>query len=141
MNAAQKALRASRILHLCFLIAAVVYMLVPFLIVSNASVDAPIVVAACLGLVAMSTIGIGLFFRGRNLNPAAERLRTNPDDTTAAGQWRGGVVLSLACAESVVLFGLALRMLGGAWSVAGGFYVVGILLLLAWTPKLELLPQ
>jgi hypothetical protein len=51
------------------------------------------------------------------------------------------VILSLVFCESVILFGLALRVLGAGWNVAGVFYAVGIVLMLLWTPKLDLPPQ
>jgi hypothetical protein len=68
---------------------------------------------------------------------SAAKLSTNSEDTASLKRWRSGVLLSYTCAESVVLYGFALKLLGARWNVAGLFLVVGILLLVAWTPKLE----
>jgi len=40
--------------------------------------------------------------------------------------------------ESVALFGFVLRMLGGTLLISAPFYVVAILLMLLWTPRLEI---
>ncbi len=40
--------------------------------------------------------------------------------------------------NAVPLFGLLLKFLGASWNVAGPFFAVGILLMLVWTPRLEL---
>lgn len=50
------------------------------------------------------------------------------------------MILSFVFSETIILFGLALRILGVPWKLAGLFYAVGTLLLLACTPKLDLLP-
>ena len=97
----------------------------------------PVVLA--FGLVALTSLGISLFFRRRIVQPAAERLSNNPEDSLAARRWRSGVLVSLVFCESVVLFGLALRFTGAGWNVCGVFYAVGIFFLLLWTPKLGLL--
>jgi hypothetical protein len=68
--------------------------------------------------------------------PAA-RLGVDPQDATSLKQWRSGQIVSFAFAESVVLYGFLLKFLGAGWNIAGMFFVVGILVLLAWTPKLE----
>jgi hypothetical protein len=91
--------------------------------------------------ISAGSIGAAFFIRMRLIQPAVVRLRENPEDGPAAGRWRAGVLFSLVLCETVVLFGLALRMMGVEWNVCGVFYAVGIFFLLAWTPKLGLLPQ
>lgn len=83
---------------------------------------------------------MGIFFRSKKVTPAAEALAQNPEDAVMAKEWNSGVILSLVFSETIVLFGLALRIMGISWNISGLFYVVGILLMLAWTPKLDLLP-
>jgi hypothetical protein len=141
MNAAQKALKAMRMIHAAFLLASILYILVAAAYAHTAEQSMPGIFPIAAGLVAMSSVGIAFFFRMRDVQPSGAKLRDNPDDATAAAKWRGGVLLSLVFCESIVLFGLALRFLGFSWDVAGIFYAVGTLLMLAWTPKLDLPPQ
>jgi F0F1-type ATP synthase membrane subunit c/vacuolar-type H+-ATPase subunit K len=140
MSAARVALRGAKLLHGVFLLSAILYVWVPTMIRHDASREVPRAVAFTLGLAALSNIGVAIFFRRRMVQPAAERLKRNSEDGGAAKLWRGGVIVSLVFCESIILFGLALRFLGANWSVCGIFYAVGIFLMLAWTPRLELLP-
>jgi hypothetical protein len=137
MTKARKALQSARVIHIAFLIAAILYVWVPQL-VSVSQKEVPLTMVACLAVVAFSTMGIALFLRTRTVQPAAERLEENPDDGDAAKRWLQGSLFALASCETVILFGLALRMLGAGWSICGVFYAVGFLVLLALTPKLDL---
>jgi len=138
MTIAQKQLQSARLIHIAFVIAAVIYAGIPFLInPANPRPVAPVIVFA-FGLVALSTWAAGFFIRSRMVMPAAEALRNHPEDASAAARWRSGVVLSLTLCESVLLFGFALKMIGASWNVCVIFYVVGFFFLLAWTPRLEL---
>ena len=83
----------------------------------------------------LMVIGVAVFFRLKTLQPAAETLQTIPDDRTAASRWRFGNILSFALAESLLLFGFALRFLGGTTWQSVPFYVVGIALMLVWRPR------
>jgi hypothetical protein len=74
----------------------------------------------------------------RLVQPASEALQNNPEDATAAAQARKGTILSLVCCESVVLFGLVLKILGVPWNICGIFFAVGVFFMLAWRPRLEL---
>jgi hypothetical protein len=44
-------------------------------------------------------------------------------------------ITSFAQAETVALFGVALKFLGVSWAMAGGFFVVGLALMMLWTPR------
>jgi hypothetical protein len=141
MNNAQKNLRIARIAHIAFCFSAILYILVPLLVIRVPQGPAPREIVFALGVVAFASLGAALFFRARLVQPSSEKLVVSPDDAGAAKQWRAGVILSLVFCESVILFGLALRVLGAGWNVAGVFYAVGIVLMLLWTPKLDLPPQ
>jgi hypothetical protein len=55
----------------------------------------------------------------------------------AIKQWEGGHIVGMACAESIVLWGLVVRMaLGGALWQASLFYLAALFLLLLWTPRM-----
>jgi hypothetical protein len=93
--------------------------------------------AVWLGLLVngLMVVGVALLFRIKMLEPAAETLQANPDDPIALGRWRTGNLLSFLLAESIVLFGMALRFLGGTTMQSLPFYVVGIAMMLVWWPR------
>lgn len=144
MNIAQTTLRRMRIIHGVFLLAAILYIWVPFVAVHNngRTVTREFVAtfSLALGVMVLCIIGLAAYFRSRYVHPSSEKLRDNPDDAEAAGNWRKGIVLSLVFCESIVLYGLVMRILGVGWNISGIFYAVGILLMLVWTPRLELPP-
>lgn len=138
MSTAQKRLKGFRIIHAVFLLAAICYLILPLKLISVQSQAPPRVLAVAIGITAAATLGAAAFLRMRLMQPASEALRTNPEDTVALLKWVRGTMISFVCCESVVLFGLVLRITGVAWNICGVFYAVGILFLLAWAPKLEL---
>jgi hypothetical protein len=129
-------LRSLRILHLAFLAATGLYLAVLFQIRPQEKPLDPVFVSA-LGAASFSVIGVGFFLRARMVTESASRLSANAQDTVSLNRWRVGMLISFTCAESVVLFGFVLKILGAAWNVAGIFFVVGILLLIAWAPRLD----
>ncbi|HUI51426.1 MAG TPA: hypothetical protein VLX60_06565 [Terriglobales bacterium] len=141
MTLAQRNLQSTRLIHLSFLFAAVAYTAIPFLIALPKAAPPSAVIIGAFAVISISTLAAGFFIRARLVQPASELLRANPEDGAAGGRWRIGVMLALVFAESVLLFGFALRILGASWAVCGGFYGVGIFFLVAWTPKLELAPR
>jgi len=140
LNIAQKTLRIMRVLHAALLLATVAYVFLSVFFADGSSAEHDRVLTISLGVVAMASLAIAAFYRARLVQPASEKLRATPDDASAAGRWRQGVLLSLVFSETVVLFGMALRFVGGAWQVCAVFFAAGIFFLLAWTPKLELPP-
>jgi uncharacterized membrane protein YfcA len=82
-------------------------------------------------------VGIAMFFRLRMVRPAAEALRLRPEDAQMLARWRTGSLISLVLCEAVGLYGFALRVLGGEFSLSAPFYAVAILLMLAWRPRLD----
>ena len=141
MSMAQKTLRSVRVIHAALLLAALLYVWLPTMIVHTSGKEVPIAMVLAVSIVALSSLGIAVFFRRRMVQPAADRLSKNPEDAQAAGRWRSSVVVSLAFCESVVLFGLILWFIGAGWNVYGVFYAIGIFFLLAWYPRMDLLPQ
>ena len=141
MAAAQNALKAGRVLHLIFLMAAFLYIWVPLSEVQAESREVPLPIVLAIACVALSNVGLAVFFRSRHIRPSAEKLLINPDDASAARQWRRGVILTLVFCLTIVLLGLTLRIVGLTWKIASLFYAVGILLMLAWSPRLDLPAQ
>jgi hypothetical protein len=93
--------------------------------------------AVWLGLLVngLMVVGVAQLFRIKMLEPAAETLQANPDDPIALGRWRTGNLLSFLLAESIVLFGMALRFIGGTTMQSLPFCVVGIAMMLVWWPR------
>jgi hypothetical protein len=138
MNAAEKALRNVRMLHAGFFLACIAYILVPLVMIKTPTKEVNPIIAGMIFFFAVSDLGIATFFRARLVSPVAKTLAQNPEDTKAAAKWSRGVSLSLVFCMATVLFGVALQILGATWNVYGLFFVTGILLLLAWRPKLDL---
>jgi F0F1-type ATP synthase membrane subunit c/vacuolar-type H+-ATPase subunit K len=96
----------------------------------------PIMVYAIL-FVCLNDIGVAAFLRRRMIKSSEESLRSNANDESALKKWRTGVIVSLVMASTIVLFGVVLKFMGATWNVASWFFIVGIVLLLAWTPRLD----
>jgi len=65
-----------------------------------------------LGLLALSDLGLALFFRARKVDASVEALRMHPDDPSALNQWRLGMILSFCLAEAIACSDLCCRHLG-----------------------------
>ena len=138
MTTAEKTLRAMRLVHFALLFAAAAYLVLPLVMSRPMMTRPPLVVILGMGVVAFSGLAGAALLRARLVEPSAEALSQNPEDLPAVRRWRAGVIVSLVLSETTVLFGLALRFSGAPWSVCAVFYAGGIFLLLAWTPRLDL---
>jgi hypothetical protein len=138
MNAAEIALRKARLLHAGFFLASILYVLIPLVAIKTETKEVNPLVVGAFFLIAISDLGIATFLRGKMVKSAAETLAQNSEDAGAAAKWSRGVLLSLVFCMSTILLGLVLRILGASWNVCGVFFIAGILLLLAWMPKLDL---
>jgi len=130
-----------RLVHIGLVFAAAAYLAVPSFLGKPLVTKTPMAMILALGAVAFASLAGAGLLRARLVPAAAEALRSNADDAGAIRRWRAVVILSLALAETAVLFGLALRLAGAPWKVCAIFYAAGIFLLLAWTPRLELPPS
>jgi hypothetical protein len=86
-------------------------------------------------VVGLVIIGIAVFFRVKWLRPAGETLQTKSDDQAALARWRSGNILTFVLMDSVLLYGVAVRFMGGTFTQSLPFYAVGIALMLAWWPR------
>lgn len=137
MSPAQSAVRFARIIQIGFLATTALYVVVLLEVPPAPKSTSPVLVPVFV-FVAVSTVGAGVFLRSILVSPSAEKLSADSQDAAALTRWRTGIIASFSCAESVALMGLVLKFLGASWSVAAFFLVATILLLLAWTPRLEL---
>jgi F0F1-type ATP synthase membrane subunit c/vacuolar-type H+-ATPase subunit K len=138
VSLAEKTLKNAQIIHKFFLFASVAYLLLPLYLVHGAKADPQPQLVVGIAVASAGVVVVAAFYRSKIVKPGADALRNNVDDSSAAAKWRSGTLISLAMAESVILFGLSLRFIHISWRICGIFYVLGFLLLLAWTPKLDL---
>jgi len=138
MSLAQKSLQSARIIYAALLFAALAYVVVAAYASNLSTGRVPMAVVEGIGIAALSLLTVGVFFRLKFVQPGAEKLRANPDDETGARIWRTGTIVSLVFAESIVMIGLTVKLIGVSWNQSAIFYVAGILVMLAWWPKLDL---
>jgi hypothetical protein len=136
MTSIKKALRVARVLHVALIVMVVIEFDVSYRLAPIQNQISPIIVYA-ITFVCLNDIGVAAFLRTRMIRPSEESLRSNPNDELPLRKWRAGVIISLGMASTIVLFGVLLRLMGATWNVASWFFIVGILLLLAWTPRLD----
>lgn len=127
-------LRSLRIIYVAMLAAMVLYVVVSEK-AQHDLIHMNMKFVAGLAIVAAVLVGIGFYVQIKMLRPALEALQEKPGDAQALGSMRSGSLACYILAEAVVLFGLCLRFLGGARSLAIPFYAVGILLMLFWFPR------
>ena len=86
-------------------------------------------------LVAITTVGI-IFAVWRLFVLRSEAtLADHPEDTAALKRWRTGYIITYTLCETVVLFGLVLRLMGFTLSEVAPFYIVGFALMLLFSPR------
>ena len=88
-----------------------------------------------MGLVAVGDIAIGSARRRRYLQDCQDFFKAEANLRKALGRWYMGNIVSFVHAETVALFGLALKFLGASWLIAGPFFTVGLAVMLVWTPR------
>ena len=85
--------------------------------------------------VAIADIALGLVRRQQLSRDSAEVARSEANMSKALNHWRMFNITSFVHAETVALFGVALKFLGASWAIAAGFFVIGFALLVFWTPR------
>jgi F0F1-type ATP synthase membrane subunit c/vacuolar-type H+-ATPase subunit K len=91
-----------------------------------------------MGLALYGAVG-GFFLRRKLMRCSEEALRMDAANPKALKQWQAGHIIGFASAESIVIWGVALRMvLGGTLWQASLFYAGGLFLLLLWTPRMPI---
>jgi hypothetical protein len=137
MHPTRTALLTLRILQGVFLVSIVLYVLLG----EYAGRTEPEGISGIKGgLIAAAILnaGIAVVLRTRMVRPAQELLRANSDDGGALARWRTSQIACMVLCEAIALIGFALRYLGGTLIDAAPFYAVGFLLMLVWTPRLDL---
>ena len=125
--------RATRILHLVLFLSVILYVFVGEAL-HPAAQNIPAIVQYGFLIVAGGVVVVAVVFRQMTAGQAEEVLCRNPEDVVAIGRWRVGQLVSCVLAESVALFGFALRFLGVSFGRAAPFYSAAILLFVIFRP-------
>ncbi len=134
MDQFESTVRVVRTLHVALLVPASLYPLIGEKVGPPEPRDVKQIQAAFFVL-AVVTLAAAAFFRWRWMRPPEEGPGLQPEKNDALGRWRIGNIVSFVLCESVALYGLVLRMLGGTLLQSAPFYVASVLLLLAWIPR------
>ena len=142
MSPAQLALRTLRTTHALFLVSIVLYALVGEGAMRHpANYRGGRTLLVAMAVVAVGTAGAASVLRGRIVAPAAAALHRDPRDAASLRRWQTGTLSALALTEVVALCGLALRGAGASLEQALPFYLAGMVLMMAWRPRLDLPPD
>ena len=133
----EKTLQAARLLHTAFLATIFMFILCIHLAAPAERSVSPIIPIA-FTCVAIGDIGVGFVRRRMLMAKVTETFERECDVSKALEQWRIANIASFVHAETVALFGVALKFLGASWKIASPFFFVGFALLLLWMPKLDL---
>ena len=87
------------------------------------------------GLLSFSDISGAFSIRMRYLGTTEETLSSNPEDQVALSRWRSGQIISLVMCQTIALFGLILRLLGGTSLQTIPFYLISTSMMLVWWPR------
>jgi len=129
-------LRSMRIVHAVLLSAVAGYAFVADRILRPA-VDAPVRFVESFCMMAALIVVIAFGFRRKLLHAANNALQQGPSDAAALSRWRTANILSMVLAVSVALIGVALRAVGGDRRVVWLFFLVSVVLMLCWRPRLD----
>jgi hypothetical protein len=132
-----KTYRQLRLLHFMFVRTWFLFILCVQIVKPQPRAVQPMILYA-LAALAITDVASGVALRKKRVDAPMEVLRSEPENAAALAQWRGGNIFSFAQAETVTLFGVALKFLGASWLTAGFFFFVGLVLILLWTPRLDL---
>jgi hypothetical protein len=132
----QSALLTTRAVQSVLLACIALYALTAERMAGNTA-PAPLLSAWSLSALALGTVISSLILRRRLLFLANEKLRRDPQDANGLSQWQRATILSMVLAMSIGTYGLMLRMMGNARTVAWPFFFVSVALLFLWRPHLD----
>jgi hypothetical protein len=128
-------LKILRIIHLALLVSMGLYIWVAEKIVVHPAQVLDRVFSTSIGALVVVIVIAAFVVRSKMIGPALDTLQTQPEDTGSLTRWRAGNIISYALAESTVLFGFVLRIMGAPLTQSAWFYLAGPLLMLSWWPR------
>lgn len=130
----EEVMRVLRFLHMVFIMSVIAFIAVGEFVPLPRNTEMDIMVPL-FGLVAIADLGLGFFLRKNTLDQAREILQRDRDNKEAVESWRRGHFLGFVFAETIVFFGLAIRLLTGNLQYAIPFYIAGLAALIFWMPR------
>jgi hypothetical protein len=124
-----------RILHGAFVTTIFLFLLVCRL-AAPPEHPVPDATVLAIALVAVADIAFGAVRRQKLFRECDECFRTNKDPRQALARWNMANIVSFVHAETVALFGFALKFMGVSWKIAAPFFAVALAVMLAWTPRI-----
>ena len=141
MTQQEIALKGLRSIHAIFVTSILLYAFMAEKVMQRGtSVPSPTFVTS-MTILAIAMTLIAATVRRRIVTPAVESLRMDSEDLRALNRWRMGTMISFVLVECVALYGFVLRVLGASRPQTLPFYLVAILLMLIWTPRLDSPPS
>lgn len=131
----QAAQRNLRVIHSAFLVAAVAAVVVGEALRPS---EAEAVALFKIGFAAVAILEVAflfLFLRPRWLTAARQELAGDPSSPPGLQDWLTANLISFVICESILLFGLVLRVLGGSLADVTPFYLAGAMLLVILAPR------
>jgi hypothetical protein len=136
MTQQEIALKVLRSIHAIFVTSILLYAFVAEKVMQRNTSAPSSTFVTIMTILAIAMTLIAATVRRRIVTPAIERLRVESEDPRALNRWRMGTMISFVLVECVALYGFVLRVLGASRSQTLPFYIVAILLMLIWTPRL-----
>ena len=124
-----------RLIHGSFIVTWFAFILLTVYVVHPVDKLTGMTMPLVFGVAALSGISVAWTLRPKLVTAPAEELARQPDNAAQLQRWRSGNILQFVFAESVTLFGVVLRLLGGDWPVAAPFFALGLLMLLLSAPR------
>jgi uncharacterized membrane protein len=138
MTQSEIAVRGLRIIQAALILSVVLYAFVAARVIQRSASSPVRSFVTSITILAIAMICIALVIRSRMVNPAKQKLELDAADSGALNRWRIGTLISLVLVESVALYGLVLRVMGSTRSQTWPFYLTAILIMVIWTPSLDL---
>jgi len=124
-----------RIVHGALFVSMLLYAVIMYALPSTTRDKPPLVEVEALVVIGVALICVAIRLRRKRIHAAFEILKTKPNDAGALQEWRQGAILSASLADALVLFSVALHFMGGNRVEVGGFWIAGVIAMLAWWPQ------
>jgi hypothetical protein len=136
----KSALGKLRLIHAAFVVAMPLFVWITQSVCGRARSEWTLWHWVMTGLALYAVWG-GFFFRRKLMRRSEEALRKDSANPKSLKQWQAAQFIGMPFAETIVLYGVVVRMvLGGTLWQASPFYAAGLFLLLLWTPRMPTAP-
>jgi hypothetical protein len=127
--------RVLRTIHLAMLISVFLYIWVAEKVLRHSQQSPDLVFTTSIGVLAAAVFVAAIVVRIKIVQPALDLLQTKPGDEQSLVRWRSGSISSFVLAETVMMFGVALRAVGVRLAQSAPFYLAAIVLMLFLRPR------